>query len=144
MYYVVTFLSITLCAYIHNADMSLHMTKSLALNTYTLSTIYLSDADLLLIMVILPVAVTLTISVVQMLAGFIVTPIVSFACVCGLHVISAYYTVWYLWGSYTMWIRSSYVNELGVEPGGGLISTAVVFLTAVIMGHIYFRNRDIL
>ena len=83
-------------------------------------------------------------ALLQVLAGFIITPVISFAAVCGVYVLSAYYTVWYLSGNYTMWQRVSYVVAGGVNPMSGVVLAAGMLITAFAGGIVYFDNKDII
>ena len=78
-----------------------------------------------------------------MLLGFILTPVISFACVCAMYVFSAYYTVWYLVGNYTMWLRSAYIADEGVYPLSGFVFAAGMLAVACACGFMYFQNKDV-
>lgn len=43
-----------------------------------------------------------------------------------------------------MWIRSSYVDENGVYPVGGIIFSITIIAISYIVGRIYFDGRDII
>ena len=61
-----------------------------------------------------------------------------------MYVLSAYYTVWYLPGNYTMWQRASYIEADGVNPASGLVLSAGMILISLIGGLMYFDRKDIL
>ena len=144
MYFAVCVLTIYLMAAAYGADMTMDMTAALTTRLYPPQTYNLSVADLLLITLFIPMLVTLGISQLQVLAGFIITPVISFAAVCGVYVLSAYYTVWYLSGNYTMWQRVSYVVADGVNPMSGVVLAAGMLITAFAGGIVYFDNKDII
>ena len=144
MYFAVCVLTIYLMAAAYGADMTMDMTAALTTRLYPPQTYNLSAGDLLLITLFIPMLVTLGISQLQVLAGFIITPVISFAAVCGVYVLSAYYTVWYLSGNYTMWQRVSYVVADGVNPMSGVVLAAGMLITAFAGGIVYFDNKDII
>ena len=120
------------------------VTPGLAVRLYTTSTVSMGTWDVLCVTILLPVLVSVAVSQVQILAGFLITPVVSFAGVCAMYVLSAYYTVWYLPGNYTMWQRASYIEADGVNPASGLVLSAGMILISLIGGLMYFDRKDIL
>lgn len=98
---------------------------------------------LLFVSLIVPCIITIALSLVQILAGFLITPVVSFACVCGLYVVSAYYTEWPLVGNYTMWIRTKWITPDGVHPISGFILAFVLIICAWNAGEYYFSKKDL-
>lgn len=78
-----------------------------------------------------------------MIVSFVLTPVVSFALTCGIYVLSAYYTIWILPGSYAMWIRSSYVAAEGVNPESGILIAVFLIVTSVFAGCVYFDRCDV-
>ena len=92
----------------------------------------------------IPIVVTIGICLVQLLLSFIVSPVTSFAMTCMVYILSAYYTVWFLPGSFTMWLRSSYYDEKGLNPLSGLIIAAFMITAACLIGKNYFEKKDIL
>ncbi|MDO5126274.1 MAG: hypothetical protein Q4D54_00830 [Eubacteriales bacterium] len=96
-----------------------------------------------LIKLIVPCIITIALSLVQILAGFLLTPVVSFACVCGLYVVSAYYTTWPLVGNYTMWVRTKWITPDGVHPISGFILAIVLIICAWNAGEYYLSKKDL-
>jgi hypothetical protein len=105
---------------------------------------YLPYKDLMLIVFVVPVAVTTGICLVQMLMSFIISPVTSFAITCAVYILSAYYTAWFFPGSYTMWIRSSYFDARGLSPLSGLLIAAAMAVSVVVSGKMYFDQKDII
>ena len=144
LYFAVCYLAVCAAAWHYGADMSFHMTKSLAAELYPSAVVSLGSSDILLISVILPILISMAVSAVQILLGFVVTPVVSFAGVCILYVLSAYYTAWYCVGNYTMWQRMSYVVEDGISPESGLAVAGGLLVTTMASGMMYFENKDVM
>ena len=144
LYYAVCIGGICVTAALYGADMRWGVTPGLAVRLYTTSTVSMGTWDVLCVTILLPVLVSVAVCQVQMLAGFLITPVVSFAGVCAMYVLSAYYTVWYLPGNYTMWQRASYIEADGVNPASGLVLSAGMILISLIGGLMYFDRKDIL
>lgn len=98
---------------------------------------------LIFISFLVPCIITIGLCFFQILVGFLLTPVVSFAGMCGLYVLSAYYTEWFLPGSYTMWFRSTYATSEGVRPVSGIILGVVLIFGVWYMGKIYFESGDV-
>lgn len=142
-YYAVCVGVIAVMAVYYNADMGWNVSASVMTYMYSSSAFSLDGKDVLLLTIILPMVITLAVSEVQMLLGFILTPVISFACVCAMYVFSAYYTVWYLVGNYTMWLRSAYIADEGVYPLSGFVFAAGMLAVACACGFMYFQNKDV-
>lgn len=104
----------------------------------------LNNSEALLICLIIPFFITLSVCLVQMILSFILKPVTVFAAVCGIYIVSAYYHHWLLPGGYTMWLRSSYVNVQGLTPHSGLIISGFLIITSIVVGGLYFKDKDIL
>ncbi len=144
LYFFATFISCSVFAMFRGAIPSLGVTDKFMKIVYGYNMTYLPYKDLMLIVFVVPVAVTAGICLVQMLMSFIVSPVTSFAITCAVYILSAYYTAWFFPGSYTMWIRSSYFDARGLSPVSGLLIAAVMTVTAVVSGKIYFDQKDII
>ncbi|MGN0164878.1 MAG: hypothetical protein ACI39R_01730, partial [Lachnospiraceae bacterium] len=100
--------------------------------------------DLILSAVIVPFFVTFALGLLQMFLSFVITPVVSFAVICGVYVVSAFYTNMWLPGSYTMLLRSSFLSSEGLSPYSGLVIAGIIALVSIFLGCVYFNNKDIL
>ena len=105
---------------------------------------YVSYRDIILISIIVPVLTTISICLVQMLLSFMLSPVTSYALSCMLYVLSAYYTEWFLPGSFTMWLRSSYYDKNGLNPMSGVIISLFLITIVFMYGKAYFEKKDIL
>ena len=126
------------------ASISFSITETLITMVNTASASYLSLSDFILVAFILPVIATTSACVVQLLLSFIIRPVTSFALMCGVYVLSAYYTNAYLIGNYTMWLRCSYYDEGGVSPMSGLVLALGLLIVAGVGGYFYFSNIDVM
>ena len=143
-YYLATFISCAVFALINGAGLSLNVTYECLQVQFGYNSIFVSQRDFLIISVIVPMAVTIGISLVQLLLSFVFSPVTSFALTCMVYVLSAYYTVWFLPGSFTMWLRSSYFDEKGLNPLSGIIIAAFLIITVSLLGKDYFEKKDII
>ncbi len=105
---------------------------------------YMTSGRAILTSFILPCIITIGLCLLQILVGFLATPVVSFACMCGVYVLSAYYTEWFMLGNYTMWMRSTYLTHEGVNPASGLILGLVLSVCVWYIGRMYFAEKDIM
>lgn len=144
LYFAVCIAAVVVCAKFYSAHMSFETTYALVVHIYPAATVGLSSWELAFIVALLPMLVSVAVCQVQVLLGFVVTPVISFAMVCALYVMSAYSTVWYLVGSYTMWIRSSYVAEDGLNPMSGVVIAAGLIFVSLVGGLAYFNNKDVM
>lgn len=143
-YYIVFGISTILSAAYWGAEWKLSYTVDFVTRVFDANVAYMSNAEIVLISVILPCVVTIGLCLFQILFGFFTTPVVSFACMCGVYVLSAYYTDWFLLGNYTMWLRSTYLTAEGVNPFSGLILGVNLSVCVWYTGRMYFGDKDIL
>ena len=144
VYYLIAFVSCLVFALFHSAKLSLRVTDEFVKAVFGYNMTYLSYKDLFLIVFVVPIVVTIGICLVQMLMSFIVSPVTSFAITCGVYVLSAYYTIWFLPGSFTMWVRSSYFDVRGLNPLSGLLIAAFMVVAVVVLGKSYFEKKDVI
>ncbi|MBO5260871.1 MAG: hypothetical protein J6A82_01265 [Coprococcus sp.] len=144
IYHVIVYMGIAVAAWMNGANMTFNITQEVALSKYDPAIISLTFEKVCLIVFVLPVAITIAVSLLQMFLSFIVTPAISFAAVCGMYVLSAYYTTCVLPGSFTMWIRSTYMDPLGVVPFDGVFISICIAIFAFVMGLLYMHRKDIM
>ncbi len=142
--YILYITVIILTAIFFGAEGKLNYTTDFVVRVFDANILHMSNESMVVVLLIVPFLVTLGLCMLQILLGFFVTPVVSFACICGGYVLSAYYTEWFLLGNYTMWLRSSYVTVEGVSPlSGGVLATMLVTCVWYI-GRLYFETKDIM
>ena len=144
IYFAICMSVVCVTAVLWGADVDFEPTISLMVNIYPMSAVGLTTESILLTAIILPMLMSFAMCLGQMLLEFLLKPVISFGIVCLVYIISAYYTKWYLVGNYTMWQRSSYIADNGVNPMSGIVlATCIIFLT-LIGGTIYFNNKDMI
>lgn len=144
IYFVATFAACSVFAMFYGAKPSLGVTDEFLKIVYGYNMTYLPYKDLMLIVFVVPIAVTTGICLVQMLMSFIISPVTSFAITCAVYILSAYYTAWFLPGSFTMWVRSSYFDVRGLNPLSGLLIAAFMVIAVVVLGNSYFEKKDVI
>ncbi|MEE0036009.1 MAG: hypothetical protein UEY44_06890 [Coprococcus sp.] len=144
VYYIAYLAGIALLTLIKGGKLSLTCNRKFVDIVLSNNASALSIKEIMIIMVLLPLLIVSGICLVQMFMGFIVTPIASFAIISGVYVVSAYYTVWWLPGNYTMWLRSSLINEEGVRPVSGIVYGFIMMFMAWYGGRSYFENADVM
>lgn len=144
VYYATVFFSIYVSATYYGAEPSLRCSKEIGANILSGNLLGMSARECVIVAIIVPVVVTIGVSMLQMLLSFIISSVVSFAIVAGMYVVSAYYTSWFLVGSYTMILRSNYITKDGMVSSTGLMLGAAMIFATVGFGKIYFEERDIL
>ena len=93
---------------------------------------------------LLPLLVTLSLSLVQMLLCLILRPALSYVVSIVVMIASAYCPSPLLLGNYAMALRSSKVMGNGVSLGAGLLLTAALIILSAALGAALFRKTDIL
>ena len=144
IYFVATFAACSVFALFRGATPSLGVTDEFMKIVFGYNMNYLPYKELMLIVFVVPVAVTAGLCLVQMFMSFVISPVTSFAITCAVYILSAYYTAWFLPGSYTMWVRSSYFDVRGLSPMSGLLIAAFMVIAVCFVGNSYFEKKDII
>lgn len=143
-YYIVLIGTVFIVTVLQHGRLSFEFTEELMEFFFGSNMRYVSVNDMLYIAVIVPFFITVALCMLQMLLSFLLSPVVSFASMCGLYVLSAYYTAWWLPANFTMWLRSSYVRTEGISPDSGLLIGLFIIACSVLLGWIYFRQKDVI
>lgn len=107
--------------------------------------IYLDNRQMIMIGVLLPIVISCAVSMIQLLGSVVVGAVQSYAFICVLYVLSAYYTSPYLIGNYTMWLRNDTVS-IGSEIyalSGTILAFFLISMT-VTCGILYIDKMDLL
>ena len=144
LYYIVYIVSIVAMACLFGGELKLSYTPEFVGSVFNSTAMILEMSDIIVIAILIPLFVTTGMCLVQLILGFITTPVVSFAAVSGVYIVSAYYTEWWLPGSYTMWLRSTVVTEEGVRPVSGILFGILMMCLAWYGGKTYFETKDVL
>lgn len=143
-YYMVTFLSCSVFSAAQGAGISLNISRDFMEAYFGYGTAYISDWDFIVMVFIVPIMTTLGICSIQHLMSLVFSPVTSFAVTSIFYILSAYYTVWFLPGSFTMWFRSTYYDAQGVNPLSGIILSLFILFAVYVLGHMYITQKDII
>lgn len=144
VYFILLGISTAVSALILEGDLSFVYNGSANRMIMTTNFQYAFFQDLVLSAVVVPFFVTFALGLLQMLLSLIITPVISFALICSVYVVSAYYTSVWLPGSFTMLRRSSFLFDEGLSPYSGLIVAGAVIIISVFAGQVYMSNKDVL
>ncbi len=142
--YAVTYICLIVGTIINGYELSFTIRTDFLILEYGNGIKYFSGADVVAIVILLPVFVSIAICELQMLLSFILTPVISFALMIGLFVVSSFYTVWWLLPNYTMWRRSAYFDFEGLLPSSGIILSTFTLVVVFVAGTTFFRYKDII
>lgn len=143
LYYVIYLITTSLTAFLYGAEWNIHFTPEFVTRVFDSQMSNMLIRDIINVSLIVPCVVTIGVCLVQILAGFLISPVMSFSCVCGMYVISAYYTEWFLIGNYTMWLRTKLLTSDGINPASGIILGFILTLCAWNFGEYYFSKKDL-
>lgn len=104
----------------------------------------ISNIRLVLTLLVLPVAISIALSMVQMLISFILTPIYSFMIIISLHIITAYYCTPILLGNFSMVLRNNIAVREGLNTNQGFLYSILLIIVSVIIGNIYINRMDLI
>lgn len=94
--------------------------------------------------VFVPLFISMSISIFQMLLSLLVKPVFGFGIVSMILLTSAYIVNPFLIGNYAMPMRSTYVVESGFGIVQGILAALCLLLISIIVGEMIFRKYDIL
>lgn len=144
LYFALMVGTTAILAMAYGAKHSFSFSENIMGRFYSSNFQYIFARDAWMIAIILPCLITMAITVFQILLSFFLTPTISFAAICGLYVLSAYYTSPLLPGNYAMWQRSTYLGMNGVNPETGVLFAVILLLGSVLAGTMYFEKCDVI
>lgn len=144
MYYLFAFLTILAFSVLNGVDISFEITRQITKLFYSESINHSNKKMIYMVAILIPVLATIAISLFQIIFSFLLSPVLSFATVCGIYVLSAYYTKDFFIGNYTMWLRSGFVDIQGVSSEVGIVLSLLLIIGSITFGSMYFDKRDII
>jgi hypothetical protein len=93
---------------------------------------------------VLPLLVSATLSLLQMLLSFVLQPIVGFLIIVSYLTVSVYLSTPFLIGDYSMLLRNGLFYPEGQSSSQMFAICAVISLVTIAIGNIYFRRMDLL
>lgn len=105
----------------------------------------LSEKKLIVLCVILPVLMSVGISIIQMVLSLVMKPLYGQMLVIGMYVISAYYCNGFLPGNYQMLLRNSIIiKNSGVNLYYGIVISIMMILLGIGLGLKIIKKKDII
>ncbi len=95
-------------------------------------------------MIVLPICMSLAVSMLQMTCSLILGPVIAYIVVIVIYVFSAFYMSPYLIGNYCMMLRNSSVIADGITLQQGIVGALTVYITFAILGLYIFEKKDII
>lgn len=100
--------------------------------------------NLMLCIIIMPLITSIVVSIVQVALSYVVSPYISFLAIIALMLSSTYISNPALIGNASMIIRSKFATPVGLSVEECLLYLVVYLAAALIVGFLYFKNKDIL
>lgn len=92
----------------------------------------------------MPIITSITVSLIQMLLSFVLTPIYSFILVIAYSIISAYYCSYFFIGNFSMLLRNTLFGIGSIDTFGCVTICASIIVITIIIGLLYFNRLDII
>ena len=143
-YYLVAIFVQLVLTVVFGGSLSVHVSVDIMKN-FGGGLIYLDNSQMLMIGVFQPIFISCAVSMVQLLTSMVIGSVQSYAFVCILYVLSAYYTSPYLIGNYTMWVRNNTISVgTGIYALHGILLAFFLINIAITGGIVYIDKMDIL
>lgn len=140
IYYLLTYCIISVFVLFTGGNFSIF----LQCDIFQTNALKIKDAGvLLLIGIALPVAASVSLSLLQLVLSLILKPILSIMIILALIVLSIFICSDWAIGNYTMVARSSYMIAEGVDPTNGLIIMGTLSVCSVLAGLFVFKRKNI-
>ncbi|WP_288323540.1 hypothetical protein [uncultured Eggerthella sp.] len=101
------------------------------------------DAGQLVLLLLLPVALSLALSLAQLAFSVVAGPFVAFTAIVSFVVVSVYFGSPLLIGDCSMMMRSAFVQPCGVDAATALAACAAICAASVVLGGLAFGCRDL-
>ncbi len=146
IYYIVGILTFVVFSVVNgNLSFSTNSKIISLISGGVLTNIDISSMEVLELCLILPLAVSIGISLFQMCMALIIKPVYSNMLIIGVMIFSVYYCREFFVDNYLMLMRNSkIIGEVGVNTEMGLILGLGLSLISIIAGMEYIKRKDIL
>lgn len=138
--YVVTFIT----AFTTGAKFDWLLTKDIVCNVCNLDMITGNKNEILVILFLMPVLVSITLCIIQMVCGLIFSPIIGFIASQSIVFLSTLYDFKWLISNYAMLSHNKVTCMSDIDYKEGFVLCLILFVAAVAGGMFYFMNCDIL
>ncbi len=144
VYYLIIFLAAVFFSLVSGNSLSFFPTydATLLFGEIDLNTVYVET--LTVYMIFIPFLISAVMSIVQVVASYIVSPFVSFIGISVFMVACTYVAKPWLVGNGSMILRTKFHSIYGFTAEDILLWLLIYLLSALIVGFIYFSRKDIL
>jgi hypothetical protein len=105
--------------------------------------LYKGNADCIIMTFVLPVLVSFTIGLIQIVIELMTSPVIAIICMFGYLLSSAYWCNPFLLGNYSMFYRNSYyAGSSGVNTFTGMMICAILAIFAYVTGRVYMQHYE--
>jgi hypothetical protein len=104
----------------------------------------ISQGEIMLIWIIMPLLFSITAGLLQMLVGIILKPVAAYGITMMILIASVYWLNPLMIGNYAMLLRNQPFNENGVATGVGIVLCIMISLFSVIVGKSVVEKKDII
>lgn len=141
--YFLLYSSIMLFTFFSNGNFSFNPTQELMDSIFGVSDMHVSNSQVVEIILLLPLALTVGVSIFELGLSLIIGSIYSFCFIVTVLIISAYYTSPLLFGNYLMLLRNSIHLENGVLTNYGFFYSILIGILGYFMGALRIKKLDI-
>lgn len=142
--YTLIYLGIIGIAVINDARFQFSLTPEIAMNVCNISELNGDNSSYMLVLLLMPLVVTLAISMLQMTLALIFSPIISFIISQSIIFLSTIFEYQFLIANYGMLSHYNVTCGSEINIRGGIFVCSITYLIAVVTGIIYFIRFDIL
>lgn len=100
--------------------------------------------NFVIFIIVMPLLTSIVASILQVMMSYIIGPFISFVAIIVIMLSSTYISNPALIGNASMVIRSRFATPVGFTAEENVLCLAIYLISALIIGFIYFRNKDIL
>lgn len=143
-FYIIGWITVFVFSVLCKAKMSFDITPIPMLLSFGEKQIISEHYNLLFQLTILPLLVSIAVSLIQMTMSLIIKPMLSFVISAVIYISSAYKLVPWLLGNYAMAVRSDLTISNGINSKIGAIFSVLLSLCSIIIGILLFKKYSIL
>lgn len=142
--YAIIYVFVIMTAFLFGATFDWKLTEEIAINTCHISYIGGNDNEIRIILLLMPVIVSLALSLLQILMGLIFSPIIGFVVTQSIVFLATIYHKGFLIANYGMLSHNKITCASNIDYIEGIYICMSVYIISLIAGMFYFREYNIL
>lgn len=142
--YAIIYISSVVTAFFSGADFKNRLTPEIAVSACNINMLGGSRKEITIILFVMPVLVSVSLSMSQMTIGLITSPIIGFIASQSIVFISTIYEQKFLISNYGMLSHNKITCMSGIVYQDGIVISIVVFFISIAAGTVYFKRCNIL